>query len=199
VSSRIGLLVAALSVALAVTSTVPAVAQCVQGGCQIGPCTYSNLLYDHNFESPSCGAWVFTGYTSRPWEADNCSTALTGYEGYFYGLANAGASGVVYQDIDIPSSQSASDDIGFYVDIQGSSASWWDRLYVTLRDPATNEVLESLVTVTGNASTLDCQFIRASVQGNYAGQTVRLYFESVIWTGADTRFVIDNVNYWHTF
>lgn len=197
-SSRIGLVVVALSVGLVVTATVPAAAQCYEGGCQIGPCAYSNLLYDFSFESPSCGAWVFTGYTSRPWEADNCPD-LGGYEGYFYGLANAGASGVIYQDIDIPSSQSTNDDIGFDLDIQGGSASWWDRLYVTLRDPATNEVLESLVTVTGNASTLDCQFIRAPVQGNYAGQTVRLFFESVIWTGADTRFVIDNVHYWHTF
>jgi hypothetical protein len=175
----------------------PAAAQCSPGGCSIGPCIYSNLLYDHRFESPSCGAWGFIGHTSRLWEADTCSSGFSGYGAVFYGSDTGGVGGAVYQDIQIPSTQSSAE-IGFYLDIQGSSASWWDRLTVTLRDPSTDQVLETLVTATGNGSS-GCHFIRADVSGDYSDQTVRLQFESTIWSGASTRFVIDDVNYWHFF
>lgn len=176
----------------------PAAAQCYPGGCSIGPCIYSNLLYDYQFESPSCGAWAFVGYTSRLWEADTCSSGFSGYGAVFYGSDTSGVGGAVYQDIEIPSTQSSAE-IGFYLDIQGSSASWWDRLKVTLRDPSTDQVLETLVTLTGSGSSYDCQFVRADVSGDYAGETVRLQFESTIWSGAGTRFVIDNVSYWHFY
>lgn len=185
-------------VGLFLATATPATAQCQAGGCDFGPCPYSNLLYDHHFGSPTCGAWAFTGYVSRLWEASTCSAGFSGYQAVFYGLADSGASGAVFQDIEIPSTQSSAE-VGFYLDIQGSSPSWWDRLVVTLRDPSSNQVLENLVTVTGTSTSLDCQLVTANVSGNYAGQTIRLHFESAIWTGASTRFVIDEVAYWHFF
>lgn len=187
------LLAVAAVLVIALATAPPVEAQCYQGGCQTGPCI-TNILYDHHFDYPSCGAWVFTGYSSRVWQAATCSSGFYDYQAVFYSSPSGGGAGVVYQDMAIPSAHSSAD-FGFNLDIQGSAPSWWDRLTVTLRDPATDQVLETLLTVPGDASSVDCQFVRASVQGNYAGQTIRLHFESVIWS-ADTRFVIDEVNYW---
>lgn len=191
------LFVLAVLCILGSASASPAAAGCYWGGCQIGPCVYDNILLDHDFDTPSCSAWVFTGYTSRIWDADTCSSGFYDYQAVFYGSPSSGVVGVVYQDVEVPSTQSSAE-VGFYVDIQGSAPSWWDRLKVTLRDPATHQVLETVLTLTGT-SAVDCQFVSAQVQGNYAGQTIRLHFESTIWSGSETRFVIDGVAYWHFY
>ena len=153
-------------------------------------------LFDRRFEETSCSAWHFTNGATRSYEADTCNDSyMGGYEAKMSGASGAAVTRTVYQDINLPYEYSHFD-VYFRVNIQGSMTAW-DRLRVTIRNPSTNAELETVTVVAGHQSSLNCTQISKSLTGDYSGTTVRLRFESTIWTGvASDAFVIDEVGFY---
>jgi hypothetical protein len=180
----------AAGIALGTGSAVEA--SCTQGSC-VTLC--ENHVFNARFEDSNCAAWTFGGSAAIAWQVDDCSEPLlSGNEAVVEGINGQGAVGSFYQDIDVPTGVSATLQVGFMLDILGPDRSWWDRLRVTLRDPSTNLVLETLADIPGT-SPLDCSQVWLDVVGDYRGESVRLYFEGTIWTEEETQFVLDEISF----
>jgi hypothetical protein len=77
------------------------------------------------------------------------------------------------------------------------AANPYDKLKITIRNPGTNQILETVATINPNPSVYDCRPVTFHPQGNYYGQTIRLYLEAVN-SQVGTSFIIDGVRLWLT-
>lgn len=161
----------------------PATAQCAPASRSMGGYVWYDLLNNPDFTGTSCSPdWVgvvlhqkydCSGYPT--WE----SFARIGW----------GYGSPFSQDFVVPSSV-ATLEVSLTFDTIGSP-SWWDRLYVTLKDTSGN-TLERL-DIRTDLGPYTCRRVDHAFSGSYAGQTLRLEVSGQV-ASTGNEFHIDSVN-----
>lgn|GEM_PF-3160846 len=191
----IALLVLAVPLLTPATSSAacsPAYESCFFAGCDL------QILRDDGYESTSCsGAWIYSGNASRDYSSQ-CGHPFTGPYNTWTGELDTYGTSAIYQDVYVNDPQGYRTHLSVEIDLKTvGAANTYDKLKITIRNPSTNQILETLATINPNPSVYNCQPIAFYPQGNYYGQTIRLYLEAVN-SQVGTSFIIDGARIWLT-
>jgi hypothetical protein len=156
-----------------------------------------NLLLNGNFdEGPGIG---WTEYSSKGWNII-CSAAelpsLMPHSGTYVAWLGGdyNLNDYLYQDVVIPNN--ATDltiKLYRYFATQETSGTY-DQVALLIRNPNTNQILETLATWSNLDSTSSWVFQSIPISGNYAGMPVRVYFNSSSDSLRNTNFFLDTIS-----
>ena len=135
----------------------------------------------------------------RSYRAGGCRHPLVyGYQAHFsrgHPARGPGFRRTLYQDLTLPSYTAAS--LEFLVDLEGDLTAE-DRLTVTIRDPGSGAVLETVAVVRGDQRSLDCGWVSRALRGDYANRTIRVQFQATFGLASTLcdSFLVDESAVW---
>jgi hypothetical protein len=165
---------------------------CLFDGCA------RQLAKDDGFESTNCTtAWIFSGGNASRNYSSQCGHSFTGPFNTWVGELDTYGTSAVYQDIPVPDEGvGGRTHLTVEVDLKTlGKANTYDKLKITIRNPSTNQVLETLGTINPDPARYNCQPVSFEVANTYQGQTIRLYLEATN-SQLGTSFILDGIRLW---
>lgn len=165
-----------------------------------GPCTTmtKNLLRNSNFDTTPAGTdWNATPINSTYPIVTNDPGGVPAqspvYRAWMGGLAQSGATDVLYQDVTVPPMTTKLELKGFY-DLRTSEVGTniYDRATVELTS-VTNTQLELIKALDDNGATTAWTAFNKVFTGSYSGMTVRLRFSTASDSLDPTSFFFDTL------
>lgn len=152
----------------------------------------AELLTNGSFETGDFTGWTTMMTQTNAWcsswvvatSSNSCLASVTPQDGSrvaMNGFDGTGGEFILYQDVAIPANMSARLTFMYRARWNISNAANLPRTFnVQIRDPATNNVLETVYTFTANSGSPNQQdsdwITQQMFISQYAGQTIRLYF-----------------------
>jgi hypothetical protein len=99
----------------------------------------------------------------------------------------------IYQQITIPATTTSFHITGYRFYATAETAAGADVMRIQIRNTA-GTVLETVKQWSNSDATTNWTFFDETVTGNYAGQTIRVYLESVLDNGENTNFFVDTLS-----
>ena len=153
----------------------------------------AQLLANPSFDLGPGGGWQESSSEAVITTASSFPVAVQsgGYAAWLGGILSS--TDALYQNVAIPAGATNMQITGYrWTDTEETGSTAYDHLRVTIRNPQ-NAILETL----GAWSNLNTNTTWASFSftptGSYAGQSIRLYFESTTDVSLNTNFYLDTI------